>query len=97
MRLHVYKPLLFCLLLLPGLPPAAPAAAPPAPVPAAVTPVAPPAAHAPPLFADDWWTWKSIYRGFENCLSSRGGLLRMGVIGMIIALFLIMFGNKWSK
>jgi hypothetical protein len=47
------------------------------------------------LLASSWWS--STYKGLESCMSSRGGMLRMGVIGMLIALVLIMFGHKWSK
>jgi hypothetical protein len=52
------------------------------------------AAPLPPLA--DGWSWRSLYRPIESQLGSRGGLLRLGVIGMCIALFIIMC-NKWNK
>ena len=108
MRLPVPKSLVCCLVLLAGLAPTPAAGAGPSPplgVPArAASPAGvaqacqrPVALAAPVLVADGWWTWSSIYRGIESCLSSRAGLLRVGVIGMVIALFIIMFGNKWGK
>ena len=78
---------LFLLAVAPVLP--VPAAEPP-PVPAA----APPAFSAPPLA--DGWTWNSLYHPVEHMLSSRAGLLRLGMIGMFLALLIIMC-NKWNK
>jgi hypothetical protein len=93
MRLPFRVPLLLCLLLLSG-PAPAPAAAPLPP--AAATQTAWAAAPPPALLADGWG-WSSVYKGLESCLSSRGGLLRFGVGAMVIALFIIIFNNKWSK
>ena len=97
MRLPLVKPLLFCALLLAGLTPApARAALPPAPRPAtAVAPAAWGPAPPPALLADGWG-WKSTYRQLESCLSSRTGLIRVAMIGMFIALFIIIFNNKWK-
>ena len=107
MRLPVLKSFVCCLVLLAGLAPTPAAGAVPSPplgVPARAANSAGvaqacqrPVALAAPVLAADGWTWSSIYRGIESCLSSRAGLLRVGVIGMVIALFIIMFGNKWGK
>jgi hypothetical protein len=108
MRLLIHKPILCCLVLLAGLAPTPASGAGLSgplgvPAPAASSGAATKACHpaaalaVPVLVADNWWTWSSIYRGLESCLSSRAGLLRVGVIGMVIALVIIMFGNKWGK
>lgn len=84
-RLPLARPLgaaLLCLVLA-----AAPAAAEPPAAPA-------PAAAAPVPVAS---LWNTAYRGVENCLKTRAGLLQFGVVGMVVALVIIMFNNKWSK
>jgi hypothetical protein len=83
---------LLCLLLA-----ASPAAAESAPLaPGADVPAAgasgPPAA-AVPLAS----VWNTAYSKIEGCLKTRAGLLQIGAIGMVVALFVIMFNNKWSK
>jgi hypothetical protein len=42
------------------------------------------------------WTWNSVYHPIELMLCSRAGLLRLGMIGMFLALLIIMC-NKWNK
>jgi hypothetical protein len=43
-------------------------------------------------------SWSSaLWRPVESTLSSRAGLLRVGAVGMVLALIIIMCGHKWSK
>ncbi len=41
------------------------------------------------LLAGSWW--ESWYHAFESSVSSRQGMLRFGLVGMILALFIIWY------
>ncbi len=69
-----------------------PAVATAGPPPAALTSGGPPVAAAP-LIASPW---TSLWHMIESSLNTRAGLLRLGVVGMVLGLFIIMFGNKWK-
>jgi len=91
--LHRHAPTALVLLLL--LIAAAPEA------PAGERPAGPTAVAAMPVpyapLPADGWTWNGVYHSVvEYNLSSRAGLLRIGLIGMFLALLIIMC-NKWNK
>ncbi|HJT79415.1 MAG TPA: hypothetical protein VJ739_19620 [Gemmataceae bacterium] len=64
-----------------------------APAPAAEIPAVGRACPAPVLVAQGW-KWNKVWNVIEGNLNSRAALLRMGTVGMFIALFIIM-RNKW--
>ena len=41
------------------------------------------------FLAASWW--ESCYHAFESSLSTRQGMLRFGLVGMILALFIIWY------
>ena len=41
------------------------------------------------LLAGSWW--ESFYHAFESSVSSRPGMLRFGLVGMVLALFIIWY------
>ncbi len=47
-----------------------------------------------PVLVGDGWTWNKFWNLVNGNLSSRAALLRLGTVGMFIALFIIM-RNKW--
>jgi hypothetical protein len=44
---------------------------------------------AAPLVAEGW-SWRKLYRPFENALGSRRRMVQFGVVGMCIALYIMM-------
>lgn len=47
-----------------------------------------------PVLVASGWNWNKFWNVIEGNLNSRAALLRLGTVGMFIALFIIM-RNKW--